>query len=572
MSTPEMVMQEWRDIPWPEVEKDVHCLQRRIYRASLNVDRDLVHRLQRLLMSSRSAKLLSVRRVTQDNQGKKTAGIDGIACLEPEDRLLLVENLSLDAKPQPLRRVRIPKPGTDEQRPLGIPTMYDRALQALVKLALEPEWEAKFEPNSYGFRPGRSAHDAIEAIFHAVKGMAKHVLDADIAKCFDRINHQALLDKLQTFPRMQRAIKAWLETGVLDGDTLFPTEQGTPQGGVISPLLANVALHGLETEVRSHFQRTKMFRTERGRINHQWQPAVIRYADDFVVIHQDEGVVKECQTIIQEWLKGMGLELKPSKTRLAHTLKEVDGKCGFDFLGFTIRQFPLGKYRSGKTSKGKPRGFKTIIKPSKEKVILHQKKLSEMVQEHKSKSQKDLLRVLSGNIKGWCDYYKTVCSSSTFQNIDGVLHNMLLRWARRRHPKKSTRWVIGRYWLMPKWIFGLKSGRLTLRTHSMTKIQRHVKVKGEKCPFDGDWTYWASRQAYYPGVSYWLARILKRQKGKCKHCGMIFMPDDLIECHHQLDESGQRNGLLDALHRHCHDQVHGPRKVVKQEGSTNDKD
>jgi len=564
-----MVMQEWRDIPWPEVEKDVHCLQRRIYRASLTADVDLIHRLQRLLMSSRSAKLLAVRRVTQDNQGKKTAGVDGIVCLTPEERWPLVESLSLDAKPKPLRRVWIPKPGTDEQRPLGIPTMYDRALQALVKLALEPEWEAKFEPNSYGFRPGRSAHDAIEAIFQAVKGMEKHVLDADIAKCFDRINHQALLDKLQTFPLMRRVIKAWLEAGVLDGDTLFPTEQGTPQGGVISPLLANVALHGLETDVRSHFKRTKEFRTETGRINYPWQPAVIRYADDFVVIHQDEGVVRECQTIIQEWLKGMGLELKPSKTRIGHTLKEVDGKCGFDFLGFTIRQFPLGKYRSGKTSRGEPRGFRTIIKPSKVKVILHHEKLSEIVQEHKSKSQKALLKALSGNIKGWCDYYRTVCSNSTFQKLDCVLFNMLLRWARRRHPKKGKRWVIERYWLMPKWIFGLKSGRLTLRTHSMTKIVRHVKVKGEKCPFDGDWTYWASRQAYYPGVSPWLATVLKRQKGKCKHCGMLFMPDDLIETHHQLNAEGKRTGKLDALHRHCHDKVHGSRKAVKQEESAN---
>jgi len=185
MSTRETGVQEWRDIDWPKVEDGVHTLQRRIYRASQREDVKVVHRLQRLLMSSWSAKCLAIRRVTQDTQGKKTPGVDGVASLGPEERLLLIENLSLDAKPQPTRRVWIPKPGTDEKRPLGIPTMYDRALQALVKLAMEPEWEARFEPNSYGFRPGRSCHDAVEAIFNGIKQCPKYVLDADIAKCFD---------------------------------------------------------------------------------------------------------------------------------------------------------------------------------------------------------------------------------------------------------------------------------------------------------------------------------------------------------------------------------------------------
>lgn len=191
MRAPATGAQEWRDIPWPKVQRGVHTLQRRIYRASQKGDRKLVHRLQRLLMSSWSAKCLAVRQVTQDNQGKRTPGIDGLADLEPEERLALVSRLSLDAEPRPVRRVWIPKPGTDERRPLGIPTLHDRAVQALVKLALEPEWEARFEPNSYGFRPGRSCHDAIEAIFGVIHLQPKHVLDADIAKCFDRINHDA---------------------------------------------------------------------------------------------------------------------------------------------------------------------------------------------------------------------------------------------------------------------------------------------------------------------------------------------------------------------------------------------
>jgi len=374
-----MVIQEWRDIPWPQVEKDVHCLQRRIYRASLKEDIELVHRLQRLLLSSWSAKQLAVRRVTQDNQGKKTAGVDGVCCLEPEERLILVTTLDLDAKAKPTRRVWIDKPGTDEKRPLGIPTMYDRALQALVKLALEPEWEARFEPNSYGFRPGRSCHDAIAAIFNAIRYQCKWVLDADIAKCFDRINHEALLNKLDTFPTIRRLVKAWLKAGYLDGDKLFPTEEGTPQGGVISPLLANVALHGLERRLESCFplRERQNFRS----------PNIIRYADDFVVTHKDEGVVCECQAITQEWLKDMGLELKPSKTHIVHTLNKVDNAVGFNFLGYAIRQLPMGKYRSGKNTNGNLLGFKTLIKPSKEKVWLHYQKLAAIIKQMRASPQ-----------------------------------------------------------------------------------------------------------------------------------------------------------------------------------------
>lgn len=243
-------MYKWKDINWRKAERCVFKLQKQIYKASRRGDVRTVRRLQRLLTKSWTAKCLAVRRVTQDNQGKKTAGVDGIKSLTPKQRLTFVNNLKLGTKVKPTRRVWIPKPGKDEKRPLGIPTMYDRALQGLVKLALEPEWEAKFEPNSYGFRPGRSCHDAIEAIFNAIRYKPKYVLDADIAKCFDKIDHERLLEKLNTYPTLRKQIRAWLKAGVMDGKELFPTSEGTPQGGVISPLLANIALHGMEYRIK----------------------------------------------------------------------------------------------------------------------------------------------------------------------------------------------------------------------------------------------------------------------------------------------------------------------------------
>jgi RNA-directed DNA polymerase len=507
-------------------------------------------------MSSWSAKCLAVRQVTQDNQGKRTPGIDGIAALSPEERMDLLSVLSLDARPKPVRRVWIPKPGSDEKRPLGIPTIHDRAVQALVKLALGPEWEAKFEPNSYGFRPGRSCHDAIEAIFGVTHLQSKYVLDADIAKCFDRINHDALLDKINTFPALRRLIKSWLKAGVLDGDTLFPTEEGTPQGGVISPLLANIALHGLEEYIRSSFPR---HRSVNGKKSAPWQPHVIRYADDFVVLHPDREVIQECRQLAQQWLKGLGLELKPSKTRLTHTLDDQGEGCGFNFLGFHVRQYPKGKYRSGKTKGGEALGFKTIIKPGKEKVLLHQRKVAEIVRRMSSSSQKELIKVLNPIIRGWSNYYRTVTGKVVFQKLDHVLFRVLWRWARRRHPNKGAHWIRRRYWRTPGWTFGCPKGP-TLLKHTATPIQRHVKVQGSRSPFDGDWVYWTTRMGRYPGIRCWMAYLLKRQRGICYHCGQYFMPGALLEIHHldELYSKGRFRNIV-AVHRHCHDRIHGKR-------------
>jgi RNA-directed DNA polymerase len=268
---------EWKDINWRKLERVAFKLQKRIFQASERGDVKACRKLQKTLIRSWSAKCIAVRRVTQDNQGKNTAGVDGVKSLTPKQRTNLVCKLKLEGKVKPSRRVNIPKPGTTETRPLGIPTINDRALQALCKMALEPEWEAHFEPNSYGFRPGRSCHDAIEAIFGSINAKSKYVLDADIAKCFDRIDHKALLSKIHTYPTMSRMIKQWLKAGYCVQGNLFPTDDGTPQGGVISPLLANIALHGMEERVMQYAETLKG-----GKRDNRKALSLVRYADDFV--------------------------------------------------------------------------------------------------------------------------------------------------------------------------------------------------------------------------------------------------------------------------------------------------
>src|SRR3954468_8052587 len=320
---------EWKALPWRKLERTVFKLQNRIFRASQRGDQKIVHRLQRLLIQSWAARCLAVRTVTQDNRGKRTAGVDGVKNLPPLQRLALAAHLPIRPTGRTVRRVWIPKPGKPERRALGIPTLRDRAAQTLVRLALEPEWEAQFEPNSFGFRPGRSTHDALEMLFTALCKKPKYVLDADIAACFDRIDHTALLAKLRTAPTLRRAIHGWLKAGVVDGAALFPTDAGTPQGGPLSPLLANIALHGLETHLRAAFPRN---RYTQGRVDWGWQPVVVRYADDFVVLHEDRRVIEQVRHLAAQWLAGVGLELKPAKTRISHTLTPHDGRVGFDFL------------------------------------------------------------------------------------------------------------------------------------------------------------------------------------------------------------------------------------------------
>ena len=542
-------IEDWSTLPWRKLEQHVYRLQKRMYRAALRGNVAAVRSLQRLVMKSQSARAIAVRRVTQDNQGKKTAGIDGVKSLAPHQRQRLVAALRdhRHITARPVRRVYIPKPGKSELRPLGIPVMLDRAHQALVKQALEPEWEARFAPNSYGFRPGRSCHDAIGAIFNEIRLQPKYVLDADITGCFDNIDHDALLAKLDTFPTMRQAIKAWLKAGVMVDGTITPTDRGSPQGGVISPLLANIALCGLEEAAATAYGTRKA------------GPHLIRYADDFVVFHPTLEGIEAAKDKIATWLAGMGLELKPSKTRITHTLRCHDGNVGFDFLGFTIRQFPAGKCHTGTNAQGKPLGFKTCITPSKEATKRHVAEIGRVVRQRRSVPQKELIGVLNPKIRGWANYYRTVVASATFARCDNHLFHVLRRWAFRRHPQKRRTWIVRRYWrpsATNKWRFATADG-LALRRHGQTAIRRHVKVRGNASPFDGNLVYWARRLTRHPLLRATLGRLVQRQQGKCAGCGLLFREGDLIEIDHLVPTHQGGNDTFDnkqALHRHCHDQ------------------
>jgi len=535
MSPSETVRYEWAAVPWRKLEVAVFKLQKRIYQASRRGGGEAVHKLQRLLMKSRSAIYLAVRRVTQENQGKHTAGIDSVASLSDPQKVVLAESILKDPmRPtaMPLRRVWIPKPGKAEKRPLGIPVMEDRARQALAKLALEPEWEAKFEPNSYGFRPGRSCHDAIEAIYRNIRLTPKYVLDADITKCFDRINHEALLKNLGTFSSLRRVVKAWLKAGVLDGKEMFPTAEGTPQGGVISPLLANIALHGLETAVQEAFPKNRPLKTEGRWV--PWQPTVIRYADDFVILHRDLDAIKHAKEVVAEWLKGMGLEMKPSKTRITHTLQEIDGNVGFDFLGFHARQYPRGPSSCIRIPRtGTPTGFTPSIRPSKESQKRFLAEIREIVRANRAVSQVRLIRLLNPVIRGWGNYFSKVVSKDVFGRLDALIFQKLKAWAYYRHPNKGRRWIMAKYWSFSddRWVFGIRD-RIKLITLSETPIRRHIALREGKSPFDGDWVYWSARLGQYPDVPKSVAIRLRSQQGICSRCGLHFTHDDAMELVH----------------------------------------
>lgn len=486
-----------------------------------------------------------MRRVSQDNRGKKTPGVDGVASLTPKQRLSYAHRLrDLDQAAEPVRRTYLPK-SDGSHRPLGIPTMLQRAYQTLVKLALEPEWEAVFEPNSYGFRPGRSPHDAIEAVFNFIRLKPKYVLKADIEKCFDKINHQALLDKLLTIQLVTKLVRGWLKAGIVDqGQTLFP-ETGVPQGGVISPLLMNVALHGLAQDILKAYPK-------------RHKPALIRFADDVVILHHDLTWLKQIKRQVQGWLAQVGLQPNPSKSHLSHTLNEHEGQVGFDFLGFNIRQDRVGRYKT-RTYQGYV-DFKTLIKPSKKAIKRHLAHLKQVIRDYRGSSQAGLIGKLNPLIRGWANYYKTCSAKKIFNKMTAQLYHKLRRWAAFRHPRKWPKWCYRRYWKRLDGLIRFTDGEHYLFQYEQTKIRRHVKVIGSKSPFDGDWLYWAQRLQQHPLKPLRVVKLLKWQRGKCEECGLPFTTQDVVEVHHiNGNHSDNRYANLSLLHGHCHDIAHATR-------------
>lgn len=534
-------MAAWQEIPWTKIQRHVFRLQKRIYQATQRGDVRTVRKLQNLLSKSWYARLLAVRRVTQENKGKRTAGIDGAKSLKAPARWRLARQLRLDGKATPLRRIWIPKRGTSEKRPLGIPTQHDRAKQTLVRQALEPQWEAKLSAHFYGFRPGRSCHDAIEAIFHCIKYRPQYALKVDIAKCFDRIDHSALLAKLQSTPSIRRQVRAWLRSGIMEADTFTPTTAGTPQGGSVSPLLALIALHGIDEAITEVYPEAR----------------VIAYADDCMVLHPDRSVLEHSQQLLTTWLADIGLALNATKTRIRHTLE--GDQPGMDFLGFHIRQYRVGKHQSGTTPQGVPLGHKTLIKPAKSNVADHLAELGRIVREARAWPQVALIQKLNPKIRGWANYYRSGVSKATFSRLDYLMWAKLRHWANWRHPKKTAGWVVKRYWTQrdARWVFATaatRGGLISLTFHNEVPIRRHFKVAGHRSPYDGDWVYWSARQGRYPTVSPRLATLLKKQKGRCAGCGLYFQHDDPLEIDH-IDGNRKNSRLinLQVLHGHCHD-------------------
>ena len=428
--------------------------------------------------------------------------------------------------------------------------------------------EAQFEATSYGFRPGRSCHDAIKHIKSAIQTKAKYVLDADIAKCFDRINHNALLHKLNYKGKVRRQIKAWLKSGVLDKKVFSTTNEGTPQGGVASPLLANIALHGLVEHLYNYIVTVPLRNpggNSLGKTSKISSLTFIRYADDFVVLHSDKTVIINCRDLISRWLSDIGLELKPSKTRLAHTFlaeESEDGIAGFNFLGFNISQRPAGKYNSAKNPQAKTLGFNTFIIPTKEGEKRHQDKIGKILKENINVSQAEIISLLNPIIRGWTNYYKN--SDAKSQRIlsrqDYLTFLKLRRWAKRSCKSKASN-GLRKYWRQiadKKWAFATKDNSFRLLEHQefAGSSNKYVKVRGDKSPYDGDLVYWSSRMGRHPEMPQRKAFLLKQQKGFCPWCNLKFREEDILEIDHiQAFALGGKDEWqnLQLLHGHCHD-------------------
>lgn len=560
----------WNQLPWRKFEQHVYRIQKRIYRANQRGNKRAVQKLQKLLMKSEAARLLAVRKVTQENQGKNIPGVDGIKSVRPEKRLILAQKIHpkhwKKHKPKPIRRVWVSMPGEAKKRPLGIPTMLERARQALVKAALEPEWEAVFESNSYGFRPGRSYRDAIMAVFNAIRYKPKFVLSASVKGCFANINYQTLMKKMQTYPTMRRSVRNWLKAGILEEVEISPTEEGAQQRGAISLLLANIALHGMENT---------MPKASKGAVSNE-KPLLIRYVDDFVVLHSCREVIEKIRVSIEQQLKEVGLSLHPKKTRMTHTLVPHEGNVGFDFLGFHVQQYPVGKTHTGKNTHGIPLGYKTVIRPSKEMVQAHMRRIKEIIMRHGSSNQEAVIKELNPVIREWTAYYSTMIAAKEFSRCDRLMWWRLWRWAKKRHSNKGEGWRRAKYWRTVEgvqWVFITPKGN-KLRRHTQTKIQRHVKVQGSVSPYDGNLLYWSQRLRNNPMLRTEKRKLLQKQQGKCRWCELLFRDGDIIEIDHIQPGSLGGSDKLDnkcLMHLHCHDERHAKRRHSEHVAGVNNK-
>jgi RNA-directed DNA polymerase len=458
-----------------------------------------------MMLRSWSNTLVSVRQVTQRNAGRATAGVDKVVALDGPARMAMAVRVHQSVttwQPKPVRRVYILK-ASGKQRPLGIPVIADRCHQARVKNALEPEWEARFEPRSYGFRPGRSCQDAAQSLHFTLKGKSRRewILDADLTAAFDKIGHSYLLSQLGPFPARDM-IRQWLKAGVFEaGKGFAPTEEGTPQGGIISPVLLNVALHGLEQAAGVRYQAG-----EKASEVQKSSPVLVRYADDFVACCFTEQEAESVRERLRGWLAIRGLSLNEDKTHIVHLTQ------GFDFLGWNIRRYP---------------GSKLLIKPSRAAVRKHRQRLADEMRRLRGSNAVAVIATLSPIIRGWTAYHRCMVSSEAFASLSNYTWKLTYKWAKRSHPNKPRRWVSARYFGKfsssrdDKWVFGDKDTGGYLVKHAWTGIRRHVMVKGTASPDDpglaGYWRY--RRDKHGPPLDSLTLNLLSRQGYRCPICG-----------------------------------------------------
>ncbi len=542
---------DWHSIDWAKCYQTVRRLQARIVKATQEGQYNKVKALQWTLTHSFSAKALAVRRVTE-NQGKKTPGVDGQTWSTPAAKSQAIVSLKRHGyRPSPLRRVYIPK-SNGKMRPLGIPTMKDRAMQALHLLALGPVAETTADKNSYGFRPERSAADAIEGCFTALakKASPQWILEGDIKACFDTINHEWMLNHI---PTDKVTLRKWLEAGFIDNKTLYPTEAGTPQGGPISPTLMNMTLDDLECLLTKGFKR----KTVDGKRFTQ-KVNLIRYADDFIVTgYSKELLENEVEPLIANFLAARGLELSQEKTKITH-IEE-----GFDFLGQNIRKYD----------------GKLLIKPSKENVKAFLDKVREIVKRQPTAKQIHVIEQLNPVIRGWANYHRHVVASKAFQSVNKELWQTLWRWIKRRHPGKGTRWLKDKYFISEgsrNWVFAAKTGKtLNDGTPQWTRlfntgdvsIKRHIKVKTVANPFDPRWeAYFEERLTFKMRTSLdgrqRLRSLWLKQEGTCPVCRQKLTGEHGWHVHHIIPRASggdNRQSNLLMIHPNCHSQIHSQR-------------